>query len=83
MDLPPSEWEHTADEITEEAREAFHSALEAVAKRAAMLAAYMDQRAGFGYGDMKHTKALKEANRVGRLLWVKGFGYYDFHDLRI
>lgn len=57
------------------------SELEATAKRAAMMAAYLEQRYGDGCGDQGHESALKEMNRAGRKVWVGIFGYNVFYDV--
>lgn len=55
--------------------------LEEISKRAGMMAAYIDQREGFGCGDQGHDKALKEMNKVGKIIWMKAFGYNGYYDL--
>ena len=55
--------------------------LEGLALRAAMMAAYIDEREGHGCGDQGHQKALKAMNRAGKIIWTKAFGYNAFHDL--
>lgn len=55
--------------------------LESLAKRAGMIAAYIDYRDGFGCGDQGHEKAIKNMNKVGKAIWVKAFGYNAYLDL--
>jgi uncharacterized protein YcaQ len=56
--------------------------LEGIAERAAMMAAYIDEREGYGgCGDQGHKKALKAMNRAGKLVHLKVFGFMAFHDL--
>jgi hypothetical protein len=83
MLLAPIEWEVNADALSETARDEIRRRLEGIAERAASLARYMDTRAGSGCGDQGHKAAVKAANKVGRILWVKGFGYNDYHDLTL
>lgn len=42
-----------------------------------------DGRAGSGYGDRGHKEAVGAANRVGRLLWTKGFGYNEYVEVSV
>lgn len=55
--------------------------LEAIAERAGMMAAYLEERNGYGCGDQGHGKAIKAMNRVGKIVHMKAFGYNAFHDL--
>lgn len=55
--------------------------LEGISLRAGEMAAYIDERHGYGCGDQGHDKALKRMNKVGRTIWMKAFGYNAFHDL--
>lgn len=55
--------------------------LEHIAKRAGMMAAYLEERDGYGCGDQGHKKAVKAMNRVGKIIHMKAFGYNAFHDL--
>lgn len=72
------DWADAADRLTVDERESLRRHFESVALHAAELAAYLDMRAGGGCGDQGHKCAVKSANRVGRLLWVKGFGYNGY-----
>jgi hypothetical protein len=56
--------------------------LEAIAKRAGMMAAYLSERHGSGCGDQGHDKALKAMNRTGKIIHMKAIGYNAFHELR-
>lgn len=57
--------------------------LESVALRAAILAAYTNERGGWGYGDRGHARAVKAANKAGRKVWCGVFGYDSYIDLTI
>lgn len=54
--------------------------LEVLARRAGMLAAYINEREGYGCGDQGHEQALKIMNKTGKTIW-KAFGYSAFNDL--
>jgi hypothetical protein len=62
-------------------KQELRSELESLAKRAAMMAAYIDYREGFGGGDQGHAKAIKNMNKVGKAVWMKAFGYNAYPDL--
>jgi hypothetical protein len=83
MRLAPVKFEKAVDRLNHGERETVTRALEAIADRAAWLARYLDERAGYGCGDQGHAAGVKSANRVGTLLWVKGFGYGAYHNLTI
>ena len=83
MDSAPVDWEQTFDAMTEAEREATRRELEGSAYRAAMLAAYADKRAGYCGHDRGHRAALKAANRAGRIIWCKVFGYNSHWDLSV
>jgi hypothetical protein len=83
MDRAPVEWQAAFDAMPEADRDKVRRSLEGTAERAAMLAAYADARAGAGYGDQGHKAAVKAANKAGRLVWCKAFGYNGFHELTI
>lgn len=83
LGIPPIKWQAGADALSESERDEIRRALEGLAERAAMLARYMDERCGAGCGDQGHAKAVKAANRAGRAVWCKVFGYNAFLDLTI
>ncbi len=83
MQLAPVDWEKTVDGISTRERDDLRRELEGIGERAASLAGYLDERHGYGCGDQGHRKAVKKANRNGRMVWVKVFGYNAFHDLTI
>ena len=56
--------------------------LEAISQRAGMMAAYLEERNGYGCGDQGHEKALKAMNRAGRHIHMNVFGYNAFADLK-
>ena len=55
--------------------------LEALSVRAGMIAAYLDEREGYGCGDQGHANALKAMNRAGKIIHCKAFGYNAFNDV--
>jgi len=83
MKKAPVDWRKAVDRIPTEDRDKLRRELEEIAERAAMLAGYLDERHGYGCGDRGHKLALKHANRIGKLIWMKGFGYNSHHGLRI
>jgi len=54
---------------------------ENIAVRAGQMAAYIEEREGYGCGDQGHKKALKALNRAGRIIQTKAFRYNGYHDL--
>ena len=68
----------TGRNVADEARRE----LEALAKRAAFLATYVDERIGGGCGDQGHAKAVKSANRTAKAV-RKAFGYTEYHEVQI
>jgi hypothetical protein len=38
----------------------------------------MDERHGYGCGDQGHKKAVNQANRNGKIVWMKVFGYNGY-----
>ena len=55
--------------------------LEAISERAGMMAAYLEERHGYGCGDQGHETAIKSMNRAGKNIHCKVFGYNAFHEL--
>ena len=55
--------------------------LEALSERAGMMAAYLEERNGYGCGDQGHERAIKNMNRVGKIIHTRAFGYNVFMDL--
>ena len=76
VDLPLLSKKMKPDELDETRQR-----LEAIAQRAAFMAAYLEERQGYGCGDQGHAKALKSANHAARTVWMKAFGYNAYHDL--
>ena len=68
------------ENMPESEKDQIRRELEGIALRAAEMAAYIDYRQSHGASDQGHKKALKNLNRVGKLVWVKGFGYNARHD---
>ena len=77
----PVEWEKTVNRLSSVDRGTLRKELEAISERAGMLAAYLDERHGYGCGDQGHGKAVKSVNKTGRLIHCKAFGYNAFHEL--
>jgi hypothetical protein len=69
------------DTMPESEKEAERRELEGLALAYAERAAYLDFRQSHGASDQGHKAALKNLNRVGKLVWVKAFGYNEFHDI--
>ena len=78
METAPVDWEKAVDKILTRQRDELRRQLEGTAERAAVLAGYMDERHGYGCGDQGHKKAVKQANRNGRMVWMKVFGYNGY-----
>lgn len=83
IELAPIDWEKKVDNLTSKQRDDLRRALENVSERAAMLAGYLDERHGYGCGDQGHTKAIKRANKNGKIVWLKVFGYNCYHELNV
>jgi hypothetical protein len=83
IQIAPVEWELQADKMTSFERDEMCARLEGIAERCGMLSAYLYERCGYGCGDRGHTNAVKKANKVGRIIHCKAFGYNAFHDLSI
>ena len=71
---PVSKWEAWVDGMTSEQREAYITALEEIAIRAAWMTGYLNSRYGSGCGDQGHPQAVKDSNKV-RAMVRKAFGY--------
>ena len=69
------------EKMAESEKDSLRRKLEGIALRAAAMAAYIDYRQSHGASDQGHKKALKNLNRVRKLIWIKGFGYNAKHDL--
>jgi hypothetical protein len=76
-----NEMKSLVDKMSESDKEKLRREIEGTALRAAEIAAYIDYRQGHGASDQGHKSALKNLNRVGKLLWVKGFGYNGYHTI--
>lgn len=83
MKRAPVDWEKTVDRIKSQDRDTLRRELEGIAERAGILAGYLDERHGYGCGDRGHKAAMKRANKNGKLIWMKVFGYNGFHELTI
>ena len=83
LKLAPIDWEKTVDKLKENQRDELRREMGEIAKRAAMLEGYLDERHGYGCGDQGHEKAIKRANRNGKMLWMKVLGYNAFYDRSI
>lgn len=83
LDLSPIEWEKKVDELSGSQKDELRRYLEGISERAAMLAGYLEERHGYGCGDHGHKNAVKRANRNGKMVWVKVFGYNGFIDITI
>ena len=79
----PIEWEKLVDTMPTGEREVLRQELEGISERAAVLAGYLDERHGYGCGDRGHENAIKRANRNGKMVWMKVFGYNGYHGLTI
>lgn len=84
LEAAPKDWEALARKMEDDIpqcsqRETCIRHLEAMAKKAAMLAGYIETRCFGG----EHNKAMKQANRNGKIVWKKVFGYNEFHDIRV
>ena len=76
----PVDWERKVDKLTSKERDELRREFEGISLRAGELAAYIDQRHGFGCGDQGHGKAVKAMMKAGHVIWCKAFGYNAFHD---
>lgn len=83
MKKAPIDWRKAIERLHTDERDEMRRKLEAISERAGMLAAYIDERHGYGCGDQGHDKAVKEMNRAGRKIHMDVFGYNAFHDLSI
>ncbi len=83
MDVAPFEWEKTVEAMSIMGRDDMRRQMEGIALRAGELAGYLDERHGYGCGDRGHREAVKEANRVGKIIWTKAFGYNEYHRITI
>ena len=83
-ELPaPGLWDAVAKEMSMEDKGLAVVELELAARKAAMLAAYLEERYGNGCGDQGHEAAVKSANRAGAAVWQKAFGYMAFRPYKI
>jgi hypothetical protein len=74
LDEPPVEWERAADAMSLEERQELGEVLDGFLERAARLRGYLDARC-IGGTDQGHDKAVKESNRLARIV-RKALGYY-------
>ncbi len=81
--LPPADWQGAADALSESGRAEMCRRMEGIAYRATMLARYLDGRSGPVGGDQGHNKAMRAANRAGRIVWCQAFGYNQHDDLTV
>ena len=82
MKKAPIDWKKSVDRMTSVNKRELAIELENVASVAAMQAEYLNERYGYGCGDQGHEKAEKSANKAGRAIWRKVFGYNAHHDIR-
>lgn len=68
------QWRSAADSMDSTAACRYAAALDAIAERAARVAAYLEARGGRGCGDSGHDAGVKAANRAARLV-RKARGY--------
>jgi hypothetical protein len=68
LHVAPVGWSGHANAMSPANREELTKTLDSIAERAARLAAYFAMRSGGGCGDQGHEAAVKEQNRVGRLV---------------
>ena len=78
----PIEWQKAVDRMSRSERNDAARAFEGIAKRAAMLAGYLDERHGYGCGDQGHDKGVETANENAQKVWCKVFGYNAYHEIR-
>lgn len=78
MEKAPVDWEKTVDAMSSDERYELKRELEGIAERALSLAGYLYARF-----DRGHSSAMKQANRNGKIVWMKAFGYNGYHDLTI
>ena len=83
MEKAPVEWEKIIDKIKVNERRGLAKELEGISKRAGILAAYIEERYGYGCGDQGHEAAVKKMNRAGKMIHMKVFGYTAYHNLNI
>ena len=69
------------ESMSEREKDNLRKQLEFMSMRSAQIAAYIDCRQNHGASDQGHDKAVKNVNRVSKLLWTKGFEYNDWHKI--
>ena len=77
------ELQEKVEQMSEEDKDDVRRELEGVALRAATFAAYINDRQTWGASDLGHQKAVKNCNRVRKLVWTKAFGYNAFLPVNI
>ena len=77
------ELQKNVEQMNEEDKSEMRRELEGIALRAATFAAYINERQTWGASDLGHEKAVKNLNRVRKLVWVKAFGYNAFLPVNI
>ncbi len=83
MKRAPVDWKKTVDRLKLQDRDTLRQELERIAIHAAMLAEYLDKRHGYGCGDQGHEAAMRKANKIGKLVRMKGFGYNGYYELTV
>jgi hypothetical protein len=83
MNIAPMDWEKTVDSMSSKEKDDMRRKLEGISLRAGELAGYLDERHGYGCGDQGHRAAVKEANRNGKIIWTKAFGYNEYHKITL
>jgi hypothetical protein len=83
MSTAPYDWQKAIDAMSEKERDELRKQFEVISEKAGILAGYLEERHGYGCGDQGHEKAVKQANRNGRMIRIKVFGYNGYVDLRL
>ena len=84
LESAPVNWEWMGNELNRrENKQEIVRTLEAIARRAAMLARYLDTRIGYGCGDQGHRQAMNAANKAGKAVWCGAFGYNEHPALKV
>jgi hypothetical protein len=83
LELAPVDWEKAVDKLTTSQRNEAAKELEFLSLRAAELSQYLVERHGYGCGDQGHKAGMRRANKRGKIVWMKAFGYNGYHGLTI
>ena len=82
-EVPLYDLQEKVEQMSEGDKTDLRQNLEFIALRAATFAAYIDSRESHGASDSGHQKAVKNCNRVRKLVWTKAFGYNAFLPINI